>query len=244
MTTINILNDVVVDKVSDMGSDSSVVQAAKVSVIGENERATWGVDDWGAAEKKKVGLINYLMREKHGSPFEHNSMTFFVKAPIFVAREFMRHRVGFSYNEMSGRYTKLAPEFYIPAEDVPLVNSGTSAKPQLTEGDEYQKQFLYFSTVREYQNTWNTYEELIEEGIANEKARIVLPVGIMTQFYVTTNARGLMNFLSLRVHDENAKHISRPQYEIELVARKMEHYFEAQFPTTYEAFQKFGRVAP
>lgn len=235
MTKITLLNDVEVKLVDSAGGDYSAVRAARVSVVGENS---------AAMNDKDQGLINYLLREKHGSPFEHNSMTFFVKCPIFAAREFMRHRVGFSYNEMSGRYTKLEAEFYLPDEDRPLVNAGKSSKPYMVEGDEYQKQFVHFSTAALYQHAWDTYEEQLEMGIANEVAREVLPVGVMTQFYVTVNARSIMNFLSLRTHDASAAHVSHPQFEIEMVAREIEKVFAKKFPVTYAAFHKYGRIAP
>ena len=219
-----------------MGSDASIVRAARVSLSGENS-----VDEWGTKEE---GLINYLLKNKHGSPFEHTALTFYVKAPIFVFREFHRHRIGFSYNEISGRYSKLNPEFYVPADDRPLVNVGTSAKPQMAPADpgtvEAVQDILRDNALR----AWENYEILLGLGIANEVARAVLPVNIMSQMYVTCNARSLMNFLTLRTQDENAAHVSRPQYEIQQVARDMEDIFALEFPTTYRSYQENKRVAP
>lgn len=235
MTEISIVNDVEVKLVRHTGDDSSIVQAARVSVVGEN---------FEEFSERDSGLINYLLREKHGSPFEHNSMTFFIKAPIFVWREHMRHRVGWSYNEQSGRYSKLAPEFYSPAPERPLVNVGTSAKPEFAPGNYGQQKLTEGSLRRVYTKAWTEYESMLSDGIANEVARLVLPVAIMSSAYVTCNARSLMSFLSLRTQDERATHVSRPQYEIELVARKLEAEFENLFPTTYEAYNKYGRVAP
>lgn len=237
MTEIQLLSDTTVKLIRHMGDDDTVIQAAQVSVTGENEA--------DLTEKRKVGLINYLLREKHGSPFEHNAFTFYVKAPIFVFREFQRHRIGFSYNEMSGRYTKLLPEFYIPSEERPLVNIGSSARPEFAPGDGSQLMAIDSVLKTSYQEAWDHYEHLLGIGIANEVARAVLPVGVYSQMYVTMNARSLMSFLTLRTKDDRASHLSRPQYEIDvLTARKIEEEFARIFPITYAAFNEYGRTAP
>lgn len=233
---LSFLMDVVVHRIRNSGGDDTVIQAAQVSVTGENEA--------NLTDERKEGLIKYLLREKHGSPFEHNSITLYVKAPIFVFREFHRHRVGFSYNEMSGRYTELLPEFYIPAPDRPLRNIGSSAKPEFAPGTNFQTRLVRRLLELGYRGSWKIYKTLLRFGIANEVARLVLPVGIMSQMYVTTNARAIMNFLSLRTKDERATHISRPQQEIEMVARKIEAEFAELFPITYKYYNEFGRVAP
>lgn len=237
MTTLTFLDDVTVELIRHMGDDDSVVQAAQVSVTGENEA--------DLTEERKAGLINYLLREKHGSPFEHNAMTFYVKAPIFVFREFQRHRIGFSYNEMSGRYTKLLPEFYMPGANRPLVNIGKNSKPEFAEGSTEQALAVGDSLQELYTHAWSQYEHLLDQGIGNEVARVVLPVGIYSQMYVTLNARSMMSFLTLRTQDERATHLSRPQYEIDvLTARKMEATFAKLFPVTYDSYNANGRVAP
>ena len=115
---ITFRSDMTVELVKHAASDADVIWAARVSTKGEQSRA----DVNGDAERS-AGLINFLMRDRHGTPFEHSSMTFYVSAPIFVFREFMRHRT-FSYNEESGRYRKLEPVFYVPGPDRKLVQSG------------------------------------------------------------------------------------------------------------------------
>lgn len=236
MTEIKILNDVTVDLVQSMGSDESIIQAAQVSVVGVNNPEDFA---------RTGGLINYLMREHHGSPFEHNAMTFYVKAPIFVFREFQRHRVGFSYNEMSGRYTKLLPEFYVPKPDRPLINTGTSAKPEFAPGSDLQVQSIQEAFPVGYQVAWDMYEAALADGIGNEVARMVLPVGIYSQMYVTLNLRSLLNFLTLRTKDkENAAWKSRPQHEISMVADKLEETANLLFPIAMEKYNANGRVAP
>lgn len=234
MTEIQ-FSDIAVNLIGSMGSDASIVQAARVSLSGENEVEM---------TSKEEGLINYLMRNKHGSPFEHTTLKFYVKAPIFVFREFHRHRIGFSYNEMSGRYTKLKPEFYLPSWDRPLINVGTSASPDFAPGDEYLVTKLRETLASQYRSAWNDYEELIAMGVANEVARVLLPVGIMSQMYVTCNVRSMMSFLSLRTQDDRAAHVSKPQLEIQMVARQMEEAFAGLFPVTYASYNTNQRVAP
>jgi thymidylate synthase (FAD) len=232
--TINLYTDVKVQLIDHMGGDESIVQAARVSVQGANELFD---------HQKDAGLINYLMREKHGSPFEHNSLKFYVKAPIFVFREFHRHRMA-SYNEMSGRYTELKPDFYIPARDRKLVNVGTSARPEFAIGTAKQIFETEFDISDVYELAWMKYQKMLSNGIANEVARMVLPVGIFSEMYVTMNLRSIFNFLSLRTQVEGVAHVSRPQREIEMVAEKIEKIVKQLFPIAYEAYNKNRRVAP
>lgn len=238
MTGIQIFNDVEVQLVESMASDQAVAAAARVSVIGD-ETLTRETDT--AAD---VGLIGYLMKNRHGTPFEHNAFKFYVKAPIFVFREFHRHRVGFSYNEMSGRYTELPGEFYIPAADRPLVQTGKPGAYEFVAGDHDQHVRMRASMHAAYERAWVFYQQLLQQGIAKEVARMVLPVGIFSQMYVTCNARSLMSFLSLRTKDASSTFPSYPQQEIEMVARRMEDALAEAMPATHHHFCKNGRVAP
>jgi thymidylate synthase (FAD) len=236
--TISIHSDVDVQLVESMASDKAVADAARVSVIGD-ETLTREVDT--AAD---AGLISYLMKNRHGTPFEHNAFKFYVKAPIFVFREFHRHRVGFSYNEMSGRYTELPGEFYIPADDRPLVQKGKPGAYEFVAGSHSQHLTMHWSMHDAYETAWAVYQDLMKQGIAKEVARMVLPVGIFSQMYVTCNARSLMSFLSLRTKDASSTFPSYPQQEIEMVARRMEVALSKAMPVTHYHFQKNGRVAP
>lgn len=216
------------------GSDAKICQAARVSTL-------------GSAAAKTVearGLINYLMRNRHGSPFEHGQMSFLVHAPIFVAREFMRHRVGWSYNETSGRYRELEPVFYIPERHRPLVQQGKPGEYQFVEGTFEQFGITRWEHEQVYRTAWSSYRRMLKAGVAPEVARNVLPVGLFTSFYATCNPRSLMHFLSLRTNDDNATFASFPQEEIERVARDMEEEFSDAFPYTYEAYVNNGRVCP
>ncbi|HEY8456859.1 MAG TPA: FAD-dependent thymidylate synthase [Actinopolymorphaceae bacterium] len=177
------------------------------------------------------------------SPFEHNSMTFYVQAPIFVFRELMRHRMA-SYNEESGRYRELRPVFYVPGPDRKLVQEGKPGHYQFVDGTPDQHKLVEEEVRRQCAEAYASYRRMLDAGIAREVARIVLPLTIYSSAYVTVNARSLMNFLSLRVRREDARFPSYPQREIEMVAEKMEAAWAELMPIAHAAFERNGRVAP
>jgi thymidylate synthase (FAD) len=225
-------SDMTVELVQSMGDDAAVVKAARVSTGAST-----------STPEKDAGLINYLMRDRHGTPFEHNAFTFYIEAPIFVFREFMRHRIA-SYNEESGRYKELAPVFYVPAEDRKLIQVGKPGAYTFEEGTYDQKVIAPAETKRAAQEAYGAYQKMLDAGIAREVARTVLPVGIYSSMFVTMNARALMNFLSLRTMREGTHFPSFPQREIEMVADKMEELWAEKMPITWQTFNKNGRVAP
>jgi len=235
---INFRSDMTVELVKSSASDSDVVWAARVSTAGENS-----LDDVDGDPSRAAGLINYLARERHGSPFEHTSMTFFISAPIFVFREFMRHRIA-SYNEESGRYRELRPNFYIPNKERKLVQIGKPGSYTFIDGTDEQYEITVSAIKESCVIAYENYKKMLDAGVAREVARAVLPVGLYSTMYVTMNARALMNFLSLRTSREGSHFPSYPQREIEMVAEKMEQYFATLMPITHEAFEKSGRVAP
>lgn len=226
-------SDVTVELIQSMASDSAVAMAARVSTGASNS-----VD-----ASKDAGLINYLMRDRHGSPFEHNAFTFYIEAPIFVFREFMRHRIA-SYNEESGRYKELEPVFYVPAPERKLVQEGKPGAYTFVDGTTEQYEAVERASVFGYETAYAKYQLMLDNGVAREVARMVLPVGLYSSMYVTMNARSMMNFLSLRTTREGTHFPSFPQREIEMVAEKMEEFFATAMPVTYECFNKNGRVAP
>jgi thymidylate synthase (FAD) len=235
---INFRSDVTVELVKASASDSDVIWAARVSTAGENS-----LDDVNSDAARSEGLINYLARERHGSPFEHTSMTFFISAPIFVFREFMRHRIA-SYNEESGRYRELRPNFYVPAKERKLVQIGKAGSYTFIDGTDEQYEITVAAIKESCTVAYDNYKKMLDAGVAREVARAVLPVGLYSSMYVTMNARALMNFLSLRTSREGSHFPSYPQREIEMVAEKMEQYFATLMPLTHGAFEKSGRVAP
>jgi thymidylate synthase (FAD) len=238
---IEFRSDVTVELVRSSASDSDVLFAARVSTQGEQtlQDAASGTE----ATARDRGLINVLMRDRHGSPFEHNSMTFYVQAPIFVFREFMRHRIA-SYNEESGRYRELRPVFYVPARDRNLVQIGRPGAYEFLPGSEEQYALVDIATRDSASFAFEAYQRMLAAGVAREVARIVLPLNIYSSMYVTVNARSLMNFLSLRTKVEGTHFPSFPQREIEMCAEKMEAIWTDLMPLTHAAFNANGRVAP
>jgi thymidylate synthase (FAD) len=237
-TEVEFRSDVEVELVRSSASDSDVLFAARVSTKGEQS-----LEDVGADASRSSGLINFLMRDRHGSPFEHNSMTFYVSAPIFVFREFMRHRIA-SYNEESGRYRELRPVFYVPGPERRLVQVGKPGAYDFVEGTREQYELVTSQTRAVCREAYAAYQKMLEAGVAREVARIVLPVSIFSTMYVTMNARSLMNFLSLRTKRDDAHFTSFPQREIEMVAERMETEWASLMPLTHAAFENNGRVPP
>ena len=235
MSDITFRSDMTVDLIDSMGNDDSVIRAAKVSTMTD---AT--VDEMSDAGKGK--FIDFLVANRHGSPFEHVVFTFRIEAPIFVWREFMRHRMA-SYNEESGRYTELKPVFYIPDENRNLVQVGKPGEYAFTQGDPLQVRatdaILRTCSVEADAD----YRSLLKRGIAREVARMVLPLNIYSTAYVTMNLRSLTNFLSLRRNVEGQTVPSFPQREIEMVAELMEQHANSIVPITLDAFRRNGRVA-
>ena len=234
-------SDVTVELVRHSASDADVLFAARVSTQGEAtlESASSGA----AAGERDQGLINYLMRDRHGSPFEHNSLTFYVQAPIFVFREFMRHRIA-SYNEESGRYRELRPVFYVPGPERKLVQVGKPGAYDFEDGTPEQTTMVQDEIKAVCTGAYESYQRMLAEGVAREVARAVLPVTLYSSMYVTMNARSLMNFLSLRTKREGTRFPSFPQREIEMVAEKMENLWVPLMPMTAATFSENGRVAP
>jgi thymidylate synthase (FAD) len=224
--TIQVLDHGFVRLDASMADDLAVVNGARVSFA----RRKTDMDD------ADEGLIRFLLREKHSSPFEHAVFRFHVRCPIFIAREWMRHRWS-SFNEFSMRYAKASDDFYVPApEDVrtqvgkPGAYSFEQVEPELAEQTREELQAVY-------EQAFATYERLVEAGVAREIARCALPVGAYTEFFWTVNARALMNFVSLR----NAEMAQR---EIRRFAEAVETFFAELMPVTHAAFVAGGRVAP
>ena len=210
-----------------MGTDLDIVNDARQSFDVHHKELT----------KSDAGLINYLIKHRHGTPTEMVTFKFQIKAPLTVAREWMRHRFA-SYNEISGRYIKMKDEFYQP--DSQAIR-GQTGKPG----------HYIFSTIKDaniqghvaqliektYNDSYAAYEQLIDFGVAKELARNVLSQGMFTKFTCKMNGRALMNFLSLRNHDT-------AMYEIKKYAEAMERIFAERCPLTHKAFVDNGRVSP
>ena len=208
-----------------LASDLAVVNGARVSFNQESDELS----------ERDGGLIRFLIRERHGSPFEHGYFRFLVKAPLFVVREHHRHRAGHSYNEWSGRYSKMDAEFYVPDNVRTQIGKPGSYSFEAVEDDVRE------STRREIEENaeraFDAYERLLEQGVAKEIARTVLPLSTYTKYYWSCNPRSLMHFCGLRNH-ENA------QYEIRQYAQAAESFLERLMPITHAAFVANERTAP
>ena len=209
-----------------MADDLSVVNAARVSFGARVDT----MDD------RNAGLVRFLMRERHGTPFEHNFFRFHIKAPLFVTREWQRHRVG-SFNERSGRYSELPDEFYVPAAGDVRTQVGKPGAYTFEPLAENEAEQVRTSIETSYAESYRRYQELLAGGVAKEVARSVLPVGLYTEFYWSVNARSLMNFLSLR-------NSATAQLEIRVYAEAAEQHFAHAMPVTHAAFLAQGRTAP
>src|SRR5690348_7063671 len=209
-----------------MASDLSVVNAARVSFARRKE----------VMEEADEGLIRFLMRERHGTPFEHNAFRFHIRCPLFVAREWFRHRVG-SFNEFSMRYAKATDEFYVPEPDDVRTQVGKPGSYSFEPVDPELAESAREELRAVYEHAYETYERLVEQGVARELARAVIPVGAYTEFYWTLNARSLMNFVSLRAAET-------AQREIRRYAEACERFLAECMPVTHSAFVENGRVAP
>ena len=204
-------------------SDVDVAHAAWVSNFGSEAEARDTTD--------VSKLINFLYKNRHMSPFEHGSFTFFVDTPIFVAREFMRHRT-WSYNETSGRYKELEPRFYMAPKDRPMRQVGRIGNYSFEAGTPEQTGEVFMRTMESYEASWYAYKSMLDKGVAKEVARNVLPVGTMTQFYATANPRNVMQFLQLRNDGPALK-------EIRDVAVEIEAAFAEAMTLTYAAYKAY-----
>lgn len=214
--------------------DGDVCRAARVST---------GYDSDPHTRTDDACLISYLMRNRHGSPFEHGLFTWYVEAPLFVFREWQRHRVA-SYNETSGRYRVLDPVFYLPPSGRPLVQVGKPGAYTYEPGSQAQVELTHDIMKRESRTHYRSYLEKLEYGICREVARMGLPLNTYSSMYVTMNPRGLMNFLSLRNHQVGETFPTSPMHEIQECARQIEAQFSEVMPATHAAFIDNGRVAP
>jgi thymidylate synthase (FAD) len=208
-----------------LATDLAVVNGARVSFNQASQELA----------ERDAGLIRFLMRNGHGSPFEHGYFRFLIKAPLFVVREHHRHRAGHSYNEWSGRYSKMEPEFYVP--DNVRAQVGKPGAYRFEPVDEETREAARAEIEQNAIRAFQTYERLIERGVAKEVARSVLPLSTYTKYYWSCNPRSLMHFCSLRNHED-------AQFEIRQYAAAAESFLERLMPITHAAFVDAGRVAP
>jgi thymidylate synthase (FAD) len=203
-----------------MGSDLSIVRSARVSYD-----ADWREGD----EQKDQKLIAYLMKNKHTSPFEAVQFQFEVKAPIFVFRQWHRHRT-WAYNEISARYTELDEGWYVPEPEVITTQSSTNKQMRTKERHPLADSMSAYID-RQNQQCFNSYKALIAQGCPRELARSVLPVAAYSRMFASVNLHNLFHFLRLRLHEHS-------QYEIRVYAEAMLQLIEPIVPVAVEEFKK------
>ena len=208
-----------------LASDLAVVNGARVSFNQSAEEMT----------ERDAGLIRFLIRNRHGSPFEHGYFRFIVKAPIFVVREHHRHRAGHSYNEWSGRYSKMEPQFYLP--EYVRTQVGKPGAYTFEPVDDATREAAREEIQESALHAFDAYERMLDQGVAKEVARMVLPLSMYTKYLWSCNPRSLMHFCSLRNHDD-------AQFEIRQYAAAAESFLERHMPITHAAFVANERTAP
>jgi thymidylate synthase (FAD) len=218
---IKVLDHGLVRLVEHMGSDLSIVRNARVSYDAE-----WRA---GEDEGKDEKLLNYLIKNKHTSPFESCVFTFEVKAPIFVLRQWHRHRT-WSFNEISARYAELPEEFYVP--ELEQITTQSADNKQMRT-DEQNAGAAHIADEIELSNAaaFDSYRRMLDAGCPRELARTVLPVGTYSHMFATVDLHNLMHFLKLRLHEHS-------QYEIRVYAEAMLKLIEPIVPYSVAAFRK------
>lgn len=215
--TKTVLDKGFVSLVDSMGSDLSVVNSARVSFGKKKD----------AFDNKDKRLIKYLWKNKHSSPFRHASLQFHIKAPIFVLRQWMKHQVGCSWNEISGRYVEFDYDFYTPNHfRVQSKNNKQGSEGAVDPITEQQAQEIYWDTC---DNAMQSYSALLNMGVAKEQARMVLPLNLYSECYWTASLQAVLHFLVLRC-DHHA------QWEIREYATAVKELIEPLFPHTLELF--------
>jgi thymidylate synthase (FAD) len=226
-------SDVTVELVDSMGTEDSIVRAARVS--------TKGAESKGSAADK--GLIKYLYRETHGTPFESCILQWYFETPIFVDRQIMTHRIA-STNGESGRYKELEGVFYVVPEERLLAQVGKVGAYEFVEGRPDQREAVLWVQRTMAEASWENYVKLKHVGIANEVARQHLPTTLYVSRYWTANLRSTLNFLSLRKDwGKDAVHASKAQYEIALMTEPMAAVVKEKFPTVWQCFVDNGYQA-
>ncbi len=218
---IKVLDHGLVRLVEHMGSDLSIVRNARVSYDAE-----WRA---GEDEGKDAKLLDYLIKNRHTSPFESCVFTFEVKAPIFVLRQWHRHRT-WSYNEISARYAELPEEFYVP-ELAQITTQSASNKQMRTDEQHPLATFMANSIHQQNKEAFQVYKNLIAQGCPRELARSVLPVGTYSHMFATVDLHNLIHFLKLRLHNHS-------QYEIRVYAHAMLELIEPIVPVAVKAFKE------
>lgn len=208
-----------VELVDSWGNDKKVAQAARTSTLGlDNDHGKVG------------GIVNALWRDDHYSPFEHSGATFALSVPMFVRDQLVRHK-SFSFSVKSLRYSEAQPKFYVPSSERPVLQTGKALDYRREAGTPEQNSLVFNTHMDNALRSWGDYEDMIDNGIADEVARNVLPVSLYTDMWMTGNLRSWLHMIELRA-DKHA------QYEVRDVANQVAKELENQYPLTMEAFYR------
>lgn len=237
-----------------LGNDLEIVNAARASFGKESQWEYWGYDptlklfvkyedslnhavEWHPClSTRDSGVLNYMMREEHGTPFEMVQFKFKIHAPIGVVWEWVRHRIS-SFNVKSTRYVVMAREFYIPLLEQVRRQVGKPGHYQFETLTPIEAQEILDIYINSLHNSYDAYELLIEKGLAKEVARNVLPMGLYTDFVWSVNLRSLFNFLHLRTAPNALYEIQVPAYMVEELASQI-------VPEAFNTWRRNGKKAP
>lgn len=223
-----------------MGGEGSIVRRARVSTEGE------GSIDIPSRflEGDDLGLLRWLYKHRHGTPFEGPEFEWYFEVPVFVSRQIVKHRLS-SINEESGRYREMDGEFYvIPEEGRKIVQIGKTGAYNFVEGRPDQLEAVRWVQQTQAASAWENYQKLIAFGIAKEVARMHLPVSLYSTMYFKTNLRSMLNFCALRKDwGENAAHRSKAQAEIEWLTDQISEVIKAKVPNVWDCFVESGYEA-
>lgn len=241
MEQVNVLNGGFVRLVDHMGNDLSIIRSARVSYDADwrneiDEKIQFQIQNgppkkFSAEElaSKDEKLLHYLMKNKHTSPFESVQFTFEVKAPIFVFRQWHRHRT-WSYNEISARYTELDEGYYVP--ELEQITTQSSSNKQMRTNEQHPNAGVIADIINQHcGQSFERYQTLIQMGCPRELARSVLPVAAYSRMFASVNLHNLMHFLRLRLHEH-------AQYEIRVYAEAIVKLISPIVPVTMAAFKQ------
>ena len=220
MTEINFRSDVVVELIDYMGSEERIVQAARTSFKGKDTQ-----------EAVSSGLVRTLIEESHTVPLEHCVFTFKIEAPLFVINQLVKHRMS-SISAHSARYSKMRAEFYVPDDSRPCAQTGKAMEYNYSHTPETTK-FAQYELKDVASFAWESYTDMLEQGVAKEVARSVLPVSMYSTVVMTVNLGSLLNIVRLRTD----RYGSHPQEEIRWVGEAMRDVLAEKFPTVLEAIE-------
>lgn len=222
-----------------MGGEGSIVRRARVSTEGAGSVEI----PTKILEGSDLGLLKWLYRHKHGTPFEGVEFEWYFEVPVFVSRQIVKHRLS-SINEESGRYREMGGVFWVEPEDRPMVQVGKTGDYIFEQGRPDQLEAMQSLEKMTAEAAWTNYQKALAYGIAKENARKILPFTIYTSMYFKANLRSMLNFCSLRKDwGPDATHPSKAQFEIALLTDQIAEVIKAKLPNVWDSFVESGYQA-